>query len=122
MMIGFAYTAMKGEPYGRTFTVRQAHLTLADPNRTAPLAQGNQIMAAEKSGAYYLPTKNVISLRVQKQFVIKNAQRLHLMVNIFNLAGARTVTDVNQATGPTFGQAEAWLGGTVVRFSTRYTF
>ena len=64
----------------------------------------------------------MINLRVQKEFVIKDTQRLHLMFNVFNLADAKTVTGVNQTTGPCFNQPTASLGGTVVRFSTRYTF
>jgi hypothetical protein len=32
------------------------------------------------------------------------------------------VTEVKQTTGPTFSQPTARLGGTVVRFGTRYTF
>ncbi len=127
VMVAFAYNAMKGETYGRFFTVRQPDLRRADPNRTTPLVQGNQTIAADKAGTYYLPAINLINLRVQKQFVIKDTHRLHLMVNIFNLAGLKTVTDVNQTTGtslgePTFGKPEAHLGGTVVRFSTRYAF
>ena len=78
---------------------------------------------AEKAGTYYLPAINVINLRVQKEFVIKDTQRLHLMLNIFNLTGAKTVTGVNQTTGRFFSQpSEANISGTVVRFSTRYTF
>jgi len=133
VMVAFLYNAMKGEPYGRSFTVTQQYLKLADPNRTTPLVQGNQGIAAEKTGAYYLPAINLIHMRVQKEFAIKDTHRLHLMVNVFNLAGARTVTEVKRTTGtsfntgtfltePTFNKPTARLGETVVRFSTRYTF
>jgi hypothetical protein len=122
VMVGFWYTAMKGEPYGRLFTVTEPYLTLADPTRTSPLVQGNMTIVAEKAGTYYLPAVNVINLRVQKEFIIKSTQRLHLMLNIFNLAGAQTVTGVDQTTGRSFGEPTVNLGGTVVRFSTRYTF
>ena len=122
VMVGFSYNAMKGEPYGRFFTVTEQYLTLADPNRTTPLVQGNMTIVAEKAGTYYLPDINVIDLRVQKEFVIKGTQRLHLMLNLFNFADAKTVTGVYQSTGPCFGEPTNHLGGTVVRFSTRYTF
>ena len=56
-------------------------------------------IVAEKAGTYYLPAINLINLRVQKEFVIKDTQRLHLMLNIFNFADAKTVTGVNQTTG-----------------------
>ena len=69
-----------------------------------------------------MPAINLINLRVQKEFVIKDTQRLHVMLNVFNLAGARTVTGVNQTTGTSFNRPTAYLGERVVRFSTRYTF
>jgi len=122
VMVAFFYNAMKGEPYARFFTVTEQYLKLADPNRAGPLVQGNMTIVAEKAGTYYLPAINLINMRVQKEFVIKETQRLHLMLNVFNLAGAKTVTGVNQYTGTFFNEPTASIAGTVVRFSTRYTF
>jgi hypothetical protein len=122
VMAGFFYNAMKGEPYGRFFTVTQQSLTLANPNRTTPLVQGNMTIVAEKAGTYYLPAINLLNLRVQKEFVIKDTQRLHVMFNVFNFADARTVTGVNQTTGTFFNQPTNALSGGVVRLSTRYSF
>ena len=51
-----------------------------------------------------MPAINLINVRVQKEFVIKDTQRLHLMLNIFNFADAKTVTGVNQTTGTFFNQ------------------
>lgn len=122
VLVSLAYNAMKGEPYGRLFTVTDRHLRLADSNRTTPLVQGNMTIMAEKVGTYYLPPINLINLRAQKEFVIKNTQRLHLMLNIFNLTDAETVTGVVQTTGGLFRQPRTNISGTVVRFGTRYTF
>jgi outer membrane receptor protein involved in Fe transport len=122
VLVSLSYNAMKGEPYGRLFTVTDRHLRLADPNRTTPLVQGNMTIMAEKVGTYYLPSINVINLRAQKEFVIKETQRVQLMLNIFNLTGAETVTDVVETTGPFFGRPSTTISGTVVRFGTRYTF
>jgi len=69
-----------------------------------------------------LPSINQLNLRVQKEFVIKGTQRLHFMFNMFNFFDAKTVTSVYQSTSPAFGQPATNLGGTVVRFSMRYTF
>jgi hypothetical protein len=122
VLVSLSYNAMKGEPYGRLFTVTDRHLRLADPNRTTPLVQGNMTIMAEKVGTYYLPSINLINLRAQKEFVIKETQRLQLMLNIFNLAGAETVIDVVETTGPFFRQPSTNISGTVVRFGARYTF
>ena len=122
VMVALFYNAMKGQPYGRDFLVARQYLALADPNRTTALAQGNITILAEKAGAYYLPTINVINIRVQKEFVIKNTQRLHLMMNVFNLSGAKTVNGVEQSTGPYFNWPTATIGERVVRFSMRYAF
>jgi hypothetical protein len=122
VLVSVSYNAMKGEPYGRLFTVTPPYLRLADPARTAPLVQGNMTIMAEKVGTYYLPALNLINLRAQKEFVIKQAQRLQLMLNIFNLAGAETVTDVVETTGPFFRRPSTSISGTVVRFGARYTF
>jgi hypothetical protein len=125
LLVGASYNAMKGEPYGRFFTITPEYLTLADPNRTTPLVQGNMQIVAEKAGTYYLPATNLINIRVQKEFVIKNTQRLHLMMNLFNFADTHTVVGVNQLTalsGQPFNQPLDRLDGTVVRFSLRYMF
>ena len=122
LMVGFFYNAMKGEPYGRFFTVYQPYLTAADPTRTTPLVQGNMTIVAEKPGTYYLPTINLTNLRVQKEFVIKGTQRLHLMANIFNFFDAKTVTGVDQLTGQGFNLPTANIAGSVLRISVRYTF
>jgi hypothetical protein len=122
VMVGVFYNAMKGEPYGRFFTVTQQYLALADPNRKTPLVQGNMTIVAEKAGTYYLPAINLLNVRAQKEFVIKDTQRLHLMLNIFNFADAKTVTGVNQTTGIFFNQPTASIGGSIVRLSMRYTF
>ena len=77
---------------------------------------------AEKAGTYYLPALNLINIRVQKEFVIKDTQRLHLMLNMFNFFDAKTVTGVYTLTNQSFGYPTDTLDGTVVRFSLRYTF
>ena len=122
VLISLSYNAMKGEPYGRLFTVTEQYLRLADANRTRPLVQGNMTILAEKIGTYYLPSINVINLRAQKEFVIKDTRRLHLMLNFFNLTGAETVTDVVVTTNRAFGQPSSNITGAVVRFGARYTF
>jgi hypothetical protein len=122
VLVSLSYNAMKGEPYGRLFTVTEPYLRLADPNRTTPLLHGNMTIMAEKVGTYYLPAINVINLRAQKEFAIKDTQRLQLMLNIFNLTGAETVTDVVETTGRFFRQPSTNISGTVVRFGTRYMF
>jgi hypothetical protein len=122
VLISLSYNAMKGEPYGRLFTVTEQYLRLADPNRTTPLVQGNMTIVAEKIGTYYLPSINVVNLRAQKEFVIRDTQRLHLMLNIFNLTGAETVTDVVETTSRFFRQPSTNISGAVVRFGARYMF
>ena len=106
----------------RFFTVTPEYLTLADPNRTTPLVQGNMTIVAEKAGTYYYPASNLVDVRVQKAFVIKDTQRLHLMFNMSNFFDAKTVTAVYQLTSPGFNFPVDTLDGTVVRFSMRYTF
>jgi hypothetical protein len=122
VLVSLSYNGMKGEPYGRLFTVTEPYLRLADPNRTTSLAQGNMTIMADKVGTYHLPSLHVLNLRAQKEFVIKETQRLHLMLNVFNLTGAETVTDVVETTGRSFLRPSTQIGGTVVRFGTRYTF
>jgi hypothetical protein len=122
VLVSLSYNAMKGEPYGRLFTVTEQFLRLADPNRTTPLMQGNMTIMAEKVGAYYLPSIHVMNLRAQKEFAIKDTHRLHLMLNVFNLTGAETVTDVVETTNRAFGQPSTNIIGTVLRFGARYMF
>ena len=57
-----------------------------------------------------------------KEFVVKDPQRLQLMLNVFNLTGAGTVTDVVETTHRAFRQPSTNITGTVLRFGARYTF
>jgi hypothetical protein len=43
-------------------------------------------------------------------------------LNIFNLTGAETVTDVVETTHRAFRQPSTNITGTVFRFGARYTF
>jgi hypothetical protein len=122
VLMSLSYNAMKGEPYGRLFTVLDRYLQLANPNRTTPLVQGNMAIMAEKVGTYYLPSIHLVNLRAQKEFVINDSHQLHLMLNIFNLTDAETVTGVVQTTGVFFRQPRTRISGTVVRVGGRYTF
>jgi hypothetical protein len=122
LLVGARYNATMGQPSPRFLTVIPQYLTLADPSRTTPLAQGNMTIVAEKAGTYYLPSPHVTDVRVQKEFTFKTSQRLQLMFNIYNLVGNNTVTGVNQGTGPYFNRPTARLGETVGRFSWRYMF
>ncbi len=122
VLVGFSYNARKGEPYGRTFTVTDQYLTLADPTRTTPLAQGNQTLVVEKPGTYYLPSPHLVSILAQKAFVIKGSLRLQAMFNVFNIVGNNTVTGVYTTTSQSFGYPTTRMGKTVVRFSSRFTF
>jgi outer membrane receptor protein involved in Fe transport len=122
VLVSLSYNAMKGEPFARLFTVTDRYLRLADPNRTTPLVQGNMMIMAEKVGTFYLPSIHLINLRAQKEFVIRDTQRLHLMLNVFNLTDAETVTGVVQTTGALFRQPRTTISGIVVRFGARYAF
>src|SRR5262245_6020252 len=64
LMVSVFYNGMKGQPYGRTFTITPQYLALADPSRTTPLVQGNMTILAEKAGTYFLPAINVVNIRV----------------------------------------------------------
>ncbi|HEX6162549.1 MAG TPA: TonB-dependent receptor [Vicinamibacterales bacterium] len=122
VLLSVSYNAMKGEPYGRLLTVTEPLLRMANPNRTTPLVQGNMTILAERIGAYYLPTINMINLRAQKEFAIAGTQRLQLMLNVFNVTGAETVTDVDNTTNRAFRQPVNNITGSVVRFGARYLF
>lgn len=122
VLVSLSYNGMKGEPHGRLFTVTDRHLRLADPTRTTPLAQGNMMIFADRIGTYYLPSIHLVNMRAQKEFVVKNSQRVQVMVNAFNLTDAETVTGLIQTTGALFRQPRTRISGIVIRFGARYTF
>jgi hypothetical protein len=64
----------------------------------------------------------MINLRAQKEVVITDRHRLQLMLNVFNLTGVETVTDVIETTNRAFRQPSTNISGTVLRFGARYTF
>ena len=95
---------MKGEPYGRLFTVTPAVPDAGGSESDDPAgARQHDRSSRRRPGRTTCPPLNLINIRVQKEFVIKDTQRLQLMFNMFNFADAKTVTAVYQLTGQSFG-------------------
>ncbi len=127
------YNGQKGEAYGRQLTIGAANLTAADPTRTRALNQGNQTgYYAEPTGAYYYPTAHLFNVRVQKEFRIKERNKIQGMFDLFNISNSNTITSVNTTTGrttispgvtvPQFGRVTQIVQPRIFRLGVRYLF
>lgn len=70
------------------------------------LYQGSVNILTEPHGSRRLPAKNILDLRVEKSFNIKDF-RLRFWLDIFNLFNQGRETAVFQTVGPTFGMPTA---------------
>jgi hypothetical protein len=125
------YLAQKGEAYGRTLTILPANLLAADTSRSLPLGQGNQTILSQPTGAYYLPTVNLMNFRIQKEFKLHDHGKLQGILDIFNVTNGSTTTSVYTTTARSstaansyalFGTPTAMLSPRAVSLGIRYAF
>lgn len=79
-----------GTPYARTVSVTGGRTILSITVRVEPI------------GSRQLPDINLLHLRVEKLFRLRQAQKVSLRLNVFNAMNINTVTNLVQLSGPNF--------------------
>jgi hypothetical protein len=84
-----------GRPVWLTESYPQ-HTQWADPEGGVIDAEGlGRIVAYDPNKPDYLPSQTLLDLHLEKAFTIRNAQKLHLVVDGFNIFNIHTPTDVD---------------------------
>lgn len=112
------YRYMSGRRWTRS--VSSDHLT----DILGYLNQGDVVVNAEKRGSRGLPALNMLDLRVEKAFTIKNWQ-LKVFADVFNVFNANTATSVyTESSDPvyTFGETNDIIAPRVVRLGAKIEF
>ncbi|HXV59781.1 MAG TPA: hypothetical protein VEK15_03740, partial [Vicinamibacteria bacterium] len=100
--------AQTGQPITRTFIVRG-------------LNQGTQTIKAETVGSQRLSSVGTADITVAKDFVL-GAGRLEVAGSLFNIFNANTISDINLASGSSYGQVLNFLSPRIFRIGVKYRF
>jgi hypothetical protein len=75
----------------------------------------------EPFGAQRLPTLHSVNARVGKRIAIGKT-RIDVAADVFNLLNANTVTGMQYASGPTFGQISSIFPPRILRLGATFEF
>jgi hypothetical protein len=75
----------------------------------------------EPFGAQQLPTLHSVNLRVGKRIAM-HGTRLEMAADVFNLLNANTITGMQYASGPTFGQISSIFPPRILRLGATFDF
>ncbi len=93
-------------PYGVMASANFEHRSGTEWARTALFRGGRQIpsitLAVEPIGARRMPNINLMDLRFEKRFRVKQGQNLAIRMNMFNALNTNTATALTQASGARF--------------------
>lgn len=94
-----------------------------DPDGGASIRQLSTVnLRLEPYGTRRGPAINVVNARVSKDFSLGSHRQVSVSADIFNVLNSSVPTDVQWASGPTFGYAEEVLAARVVRLGGRFSF
>ena len=106
---GFFFRHESGDTWAPTISIRG-------------LDQGPVRVFGLPRGINRLPSRNILDLRMEKEFGLFNGQ-LRFTADIFNLLNAATVTSVQERfEAPDFGQPIGFTDPRAIRLGLRYTF
>jgi Carboxypeptidase regulatory-like domain/TonB dependent receptor-like, beta-barrel/TonB-dependent Receptor Plug Domain len=108
MLSGF-YRYGSGLPFTRTLSV-------------SGLPQGIISVFAEPRGSRLTDRDNLVDLRVEKSLSLHAGMKLGLMLDVFNLTNASTVTEMGSATGVDLGVPRQVRNPRIARLGARFTW
>jgi hypothetical protein len=94
--------------------------------RMVSFAGGRQIpsitLRVEPMGAYRLPNLNILHMRVEKSFRVRQGQKVALRMNVFNVLNINTVLMATQLSGPNFLRPTMITPPRIAEFAVSYDF
>lgn len=88
--------------------------------RVQGLPQGVITVFAEPRGSRLTDRDHLLDLRVEKTFAFRQNLRLGVMVDVFNVTNASTVTDMGNTTGVDLGVPRQVRNPRIARFGARF--
>ena len=113
--VAAVFKVQTGTPYGRI-------VTLSSDVNGVPFNQGPISFFAEPRDSHSFDTISYVDFRLGKFFKIGNNHRIEINADVFNLANANVITNLNVNTGSSFENPVSILGPRVFRIGARYTF
>jgi hypothetical protein len=80
------------------------------------------VLNVEPIGAQRLPNVNLMTLRVEKSFSLRNAHRLAVRLNLYNALNANTATSLQPRAGASYLRPRVILPPRLAEISASYTF
>jgi hypothetical protein len=109
---------LSGDKLQRTYRFRRN-----DPDGGPSLPSSSTItLPLEPYGSLSLPTMTVVNLRATKRFRFGRGFSLDVNFDIFNLLNANTATDMDDVSGPTYGQIGEILNPRIAPLFVQSTF
>ena len=94
--------------------------------REVSFTGGRQIpsirLRVEPVGTRRLPNVNILNLRAEKSFRVREGQRLSLRLNVYNAMNVNTVLSVTPLSGRSFLRPRTILPPRIAEFAVQYTF
>jgi Carboxypeptidase regulatory-like domain len=109
IQLGMYWQGLSGVPNQRTYIFRNLPQS------------GTLTVRMEPFGSQQLPTLHSVNLRVGKRITIRKT-RVDLAADVFNLLNANTITGVQYASGPTFGQISSIFPPRILRLGATFEF
>lgn len=113
-------------PYGILASARYEQRSGMPWARTALLGGGTQIpnieLRTEEIGSRRLPHINLVTVRGEKRFGLRNGQEIRFQVDLANLTNTDVPTDVTTLSGANFGLVAGRISPRVIVFGAHYQF
>jgi hypothetical protein len=109
VMVSANFEHRKGDPWSREVTFTGGTL-------------GSITLNAEPLGTRYMPSTNLLDIRVEKTFALPHGQKAIIRTNIFNALNINTVTSLVMLSGPNFLRPTAIVPPRIFEISASYSF
>jgi hypothetical protein len=110
VMLSMNYLYQTGMPWGRTVLV------------TGGPSTPSAIVRVEPIGTRYLPSLNLLDIRIEKSIRVANGKNLSVRGNIFNATNSNIVTGATMQSGPKFLLPSSILQPRILELSASFNF
>ena len=104
------FESRSGAPYARTVSF------------TGGRQLTSQVLRVEPIGTRRMPTINLLHMRAEKSFRLREGHEVSLRFNVYNVTNISTVQTLTQQSGPNFELPLAIMPPRIAEFGVQYTF
>jgi hypothetical protein len=110
LQVSANFESRSGTPYARTVSF------------TGGQQLTSQVVRVEPIGTRQLPTINLLHMRAEKSFRVRQSQKLSLRFNLYNVMNISTVQSLTQLSGPNFERPVTIMPPRIGEFGVQYDF